>query len=128
LGKVPNGFRRAALFLNPGENQVVGLALADAETSFWASTEPHFFDWLSAVTAVDTWTDESDRAVDAARRTMDDALRRMALALFDAHVALSEFDPRKAAAVATARRSLTRDLYPRPAPKGPAAVFMEVKP
>ena len=89
-----------------------GLALADAETSFWTASEPSFLDWLATVTAVDTWTDEADALVEAARQTMHMAVRRAAQALFDAHVSLFEFDPRKQELVAIARRRLIRNLYP----------------
>ena len=89
-----------------------GLALADAETSFWTASEPSFVDWLTTITAVDTWTDEAAARVDAARETMHLAVRTAAQAIFDAHISLSEFDPRKQARVAMARRCLVRDLYP----------------
>ena len=108
-----------------------GLALADAESAFWTASEPSFLDWLSAVTSIETWTDESDALVDAARARMASALRRTAASLFDAHVELSEFDLRKQKQIASARRSLLKSLYPRvDAPEGapkPAA-SAEVKP
>ena len=103
-----------------------GLALADAETSFWTASEMPFLDWLSSVTAVDTWNDEADARVELARQTMHAALRRTALALFNAHVSVSEFDPRKQARVAKARRSLTKTLYPRTKAAAPAAPSAEV--
>jgi CRISPR type I-E-associated protein CasA/Cse1 len=90
-----------------------GLALADAEVSFWTASEAPFLDWLAAVTAVETWNDEADARVEHARQTMHTAMRRTALTLFNAHVSLSEFDPRKQGRVAKARRSLTNALYPR---------------
>jgi CRISPR type I-E-associated protein CasA/Cse1 len=105
-----------------------GLALADAETSFWTASEGPFLDWLSSVTAVDTWNDEADARVDQARRTMHAALRRTALTLFNAHVTISEFDPRKQARMAKARRSLINALYPRPKSAAPIAPFAEVTP
>ncbi len=103
-----------------------GLALADAETSFWTTSEAYFLDWLSAVTAVDAWTDDTEASVELARHTMHAALRRTALGLFNAHVATSEFDPRKAAGVATARRSLAGNLFPRPKTAIPTAATAKV--
>jgi CRISPR type I-E-associated protein CasA/Cse1 len=105
-----------------------GLALADAETSFWAASEGPFLDWLSAVTAVDTWNDEADARVDRARQVMHAALRRTALALFNANASVSEFDPRKQARIAKARRSLTNALYPRTMSAAPIASSTEVTP
>ena len=90
-----------------------GLALADAETSFWTASQEPFLDWLAAVTAVETWNDVADAHAERARQAMHTALRRTALTLFNAHVAISEFDTRKQARVAKARRSLTNALYPR---------------
>ncbi|HEX9640775.1 MAG TPA: type I-E CRISPR-associated protein Cse1/CasA [Candidatus Krumholzibacteria bacterium] len=88
-----------------------GLALADAETSYWTASEAPFLDWLAAVTA--TATGEVESRVDQARQSTQTALRRTALAIFDAHVAISEFDPRKQELVAKARRTLINALYPR---------------
>jgi CRISPR type I-E-associated protein CasA/Cse1 len=105
-----------------------GLALADAETSFWTASEAPFLDWLTAVTAVETWNDEADARVEHARQTMQTALRRAALTLFNAHVSLSEFDPRKQARVAKARRALTNALYPRAKTAPPIAPSAEVTP
>ncbi|CAN5192593.1 hypothetical protein BH09MYX1_BH09MYX1_46310 [soil metagenome] len=96
-----------------------GLALADAETAFWTASEAPFFDWLDEVVA-DDGTDAGGLRIDAARQTMTGGLRRVALAMFDEHVSISEFDPRKQARVANARRSLTRTLYPKPRPATPA--------
>ena len=92
-----------------------GLALADAETSFWTASESSFLDWLAAITATGAWTDETEARRETARQTMHIVVRRAAQAIFDAHVSLSEFDPRKQARVAVARRRLVRDLYPRAA-------------
>jgi CRISPR type I-E-associated protein CasA/Cse1 len=105
-----------------------GLALADAETSFWVASEGPFLEWLSAVTAVDTWNDAADARVERVRERMRTALRRTALTLFNAHVSVSEFDPRKQARVAKARRSLTNALYPRPKSAAPTASTAEVTP
>ena len=59
---------------------------------------------------------------------MHAALRRTALTLFNAHVTISEFDPRKQARMAKARRSLINALYPRPKSAAPIAPFAEVTP
>ena len=98
-----------------------GLALADAESSFWSISEAPFLDWLAAVAAIDDRNDEAQHRVQEARQTMHDALRRTARRIFDEHVAMSEFDPRKQARIAKARRSLTKALYPRTASQIPAA-------
>lgn len=103
-----------------------GFALADAETTFWTSTEAPFLDWLATVTAVGTWSDEAEEAVEVARRTMRGAMRRTALNIFDAHVSLSEFDARKQARVAIARRNLNRALYPKPKTGSPTTSNAEV--
>jgi hypothetical protein len=95
------------------DRKLGGLALADGETAFWTAIEAPFFDWLDQVVAVDDWNEEAEAAVDTARRTMAAALRRTAVGIFDAHVAISEFDPRKQARVAKARRGLTKALYPK---------------
>jgi len=98
-----------------------GFARADAESSFWASSEAPFLDWLQVVTSADEPTEENDAQVDRAGKTMRARLRKTALEIFDAHVALSEFDPRKAEGVAKARRNLVKSLYPKPAGNGPIA-------
>lgn len=105
-----------------------GFALADAEASFWTASEAPFLDWLAGVTAVETWNDEADARVEQARQTMHTAIRRTALTLFNAHVSLSEFDPRKQARVAKARRSLTNALYPRANTARPTSPSAEVTP
>ena len=107
-----------------------GLALADAEASFWTASEAPFLDWLAAVTAVEIWNDEADAHVEQVRQTMHTAMRRTALTLFNAHVSLSEFDTRKQARVAKSRRSLTNALYPRAntAPPNATAPSTEVTP
>ena len=91
-----------------------GLALGDAEAAFWTASEEPFFDWLAAVTTVDTWNDAADAHAEGARKKMEAALRRTALSLFNAHVGLSEFDTRKQERIAKARRALVNALYPKP--------------
>ncbi len=105
-----------------------GLALADAETAFWTTSEPLFFDWLDQVVASDSGPQESDARVETARRAMAIALRRTATRIFDAHVAISEFDPRKQSRVANARRGLTKALYPRAPTPIPSHSETEVVP
>jgi len=94
-----------------------GFVRADvAKTSFWTASEAPFLDWLARITAVDEWNDAAARDVDEARRSMEGALRRTARTVFDAHVAVSEFNLHKQARVAQARRRLVTTLYPTPAP------------
>lgn len=91
------------------DRKLGGLAVTDARTSYWVTTEGSFYRWLDVVTG-----DESDGAwvrAQAEHDRMLKALRRRALAIFDEHVALSEFDPRKQERIAKARRSLTRALW-----------------
>lgn len=97
-----------------------GLALADAEAEFWTATETPFFDWLEVVVRADDGDDPDESAIESARDVMRLAMRRNAIEIFDAHVALSEFDPRKQSIVAKARRNLKKSLYPsRPATTSP---------
>lgn len=98
-----------------------GLALADAESAFWRASEPSFLEWLAVVARIEAWGEESDALVDAARARMASALRRTAASLFDAHVEVSEFDPRKQKQVAGARRSLFKALFRRVDAPKPAA-------
>jgi hypothetical protein len=102
-----------------------GLALADAESAYWGATEEPFLHWLEKVAVA---SDASDNELAEARAGMGRAIRRSALAIFDEHVSLSEFDPRKAEQVAGARRTLRRALYPKQ-PRTPAtAPATEVTP
>jgi hypothetical protein len=59
---------------------------------------------------------------------MHTALRRTALALFNAHASVSEFDSRKQARIAKARRSLRNALYPKTMSAAPIASSTEVTP
>lgn len=110
------------------DRKLGGLALADAETAYWTASEAPFFDWLAVVTAIDTWDDVSDALVEKSRQAMHVALRKTAVAIFNSHVDLSEFDPRKQARVAKARRALTNALYPKPRTTAPTAPAAEVTP
>ena len=94
-----------------------GLALADAESSFWTNSEGAFLDWLATTTSIDETTEVGDAAAERTRKAMGEAIRRTALGIFDSHVTLSEFDPRKQERVAKARRNLGKALYPRPKAK-----------
>lgn len=98
-----------------------GLARADAEAAFWGATEAPFWTWLAVVTSIEQWTVEDEQRVDLARDAMANSLRKTAVHLFDAHVAVSEFDPSKQERVARARRQLLRTLYPRPPAANPTA-------
>jgi len=97
-----------------------GFALREAETSFWRDSEPTFHRWLAGTAALDEWTDEAAHRAQTMGADMNASIRRSALNIFDAHVEISEFDPAKAARIATARRSLRNDLYS-PASRRPAA-------
>ncbi len=93
-----------------------GFALRDAEATFWRSTEPHFLSWLSAVAALEDWDEASERRSHELEREMNVVVRRVALELYDAQVAMSELDLGKAPRIARARRALRADLYPSPRP------------
>lgn len=91
-----------------------GLALADARTSFWTSSEAPFLTWLDAVVKIDDDDDNGDEKASRARRDMGNRLRKVAESIFDAHAELSEFDPGKQERVAKARRRLRMQLWPKP--------------
>ncbi len=88
-----------------------GLALKDAETSYWVASERAFLAWLSAATTVEQWTPEDEALLEQHTQRMRSATRQVAQTIFDAHVSVSEFDPRKQARVAVARRWLRQHLY-----------------
>jgi hypothetical protein len=92
-----------------------GLGLADAVSEYWTASENPFWTWLGIVMDADLTTDVGWQRIEAERGAMVDALRRTALAIFNAHVELSEFDPRKQKRVAEARRGLRKSLWPAPA-------------
>lgn len=87
-----------------------GLALADARTSFWTASERPFLAWLAAVVAIDDGNGNWELANNKQGQMLN-ALRTTALSIFDAHAALSEFDPRKQERIARARRRLRRALW-----------------
>lgn len=104
-----------------------GFAMADAQASFWSASEAPFFAWLDAV-GEDDGGEAGEALVERAGGAMSQALRKTASAIFDAHVALSDLDPRKQARIAKARRRLHGELWPRPKPALPTAVTPEVSP
>jgi CRISPR type I-E-associated protein CasA/Cse1 len=93
-----------------------GFALADARTSFWTASEVPFLTWLQAIVEVDEGSDAGEQKAQRAESDMREALRKTALSIFDAHAALSEFDPRKQERIARQRRRLRAELWPRPKP------------
>lgn len=103
-----------------------GLALADARSAFWASTETPFWGWLDSVIAADAETDAGWEQVEIVHSRMLALLRRTAVALFDLHAEMSEFDPRKQERVAKARRWLLRTIRPEAGTQRPAAKQTEV--
>ncbi len=91
-----------------------GFAAADATATFWSETEQFFRVWLDAVVAVDSESDEGWERSHAIQRDMEQTLRKAAVAIFDAHIALSEFDPRKQKRIAEARQKLLAALWSKP--------------
>jgi CRISPR type I-E-associated protein CasA/Cse1 len=110
------------------DRKLGGLALADARSSFWATSEAPFLDWLATVVAIDGDTDAGWGRLGQSRDRMLDALRRTAISIFNAHAELSEFDPRKQQRIATARRFLLRALWQKHGAAMPATQVMEVSP
>jgi CRISPR type I-E-associated protein CasA/Cse1 len=104
-----------------------GFALADAQASFWSASEAPFLAWLGALVKVDEDSDAGEEEASRLAKTMNEALRRTASAIFDAHTALSEGDPRKQERIAKARRRLHGDLWPRLKPTAPNVPAPEVK-
>jgi hypothetical protein len=105
-----------------------GFALADARSSFWSASEAPFLSWLAAVVAVDEGSASGEEAAARLERDMRETLRRTASSIFDAHTALSEFDPRKQERIAKARRRLRAELWPRPKPTVSTAEAPEANP
>jgi hypothetical protein len=110
------------------ERKLGGLALADARPSFWATSETPFFDWLEAVIRLDEGSDVGWDQIRQANDAMLNTLRRTALAIFNTHAELSEFDPRKQERVAKARRALLKALWPRQATRTSTTQPIEVSP
>jgi CRISPR type I-E-associated protein CasA/Cse1 len=93
------------------ERKSGGFALPDARSSFWSATEAPFLAWLDAITGIDGATEVAAERANRVQAEMLYALRKAALAIFDAHAALSEFDPRKQECVAKARSKLCQELW-----------------
>jgi len=110
------------------DRKLGGLALADAQSSFWTTSEAPFLDWLAEVVNADGETDAEWAQLQQSRTLVLNSLRRTAISLFNAHAALSEFDPRKQERVAKARRSLLKALWQKPAPVAAATQPIEVTP
>jgi hypothetical protein len=110
------------------DRKLGGLALADARSSYWATSEAPFLDWLAAVVKFDNGTDAKWDQIQQSRATVLHALRATAISIFDAHAELSEFDPRKQERIAKARRFLLKALWPPKAPVSRATQPTEVSP
>jgi hypothetical protein len=104
--------------------KVGGLALADAESMFWARSEPPFLAWLASEIRTDE--DEEGDEREAARRRLKEVIRGCAIDIFDAHIEISEFDPRKQELIAKARRRLRAALFPPAKPPSPRPAAHEV--
>lgn len=119
---------RKALTRAHDDRKLGGLALADACSSFWATSEAPFLDWLAAVVALDGGSDAAWDQIQQSRAMVLNALRKTALSIFNAHAELSEFDPRKQERMAKARRFLLKTLWPKQVPSTPATQAIEVSP
>jgi CRISPR type I-E-associated protein CasA/Cse1 len=104
---------RKALTRAHDDRKQGGLALADAQASFWARSESPFLTWLDSVVRANQDTNAGWEQIQSARAAMMATLHRTAISIFDAHVELSEFDPRKQQRVAKARRGLGDALRPK---------------
>lgn len=109
--RVERRLRKALVSAHDGQRRG-GFALREAEAAFWRDSEPEFHRWLASTVAIEEWTDETAEQARMGSAAMIAAARRSALAIFDAHVEVSEFDPAKAARIAIARRALRADLRP----------------
>lgn len=83
-----------------------GFAIADATARFWRGTEDVFLAWLDVMSR-DEISDDDSIAIERLTR---EKIRRSALELFDEHVAVSEWEPRKQSRIARARQALRREL------------------
>lgn len=100
-----------------------GLALADARAEYWSTSEAPFFRWLDVVTS--PGADDAWGIAQGAQDDMLDSLQRAAIAIFDRHVEISEFDPRKLERIAMARRTLRRALRDNTVRPGPSTITKE---
>lgn len=88
-----------------------GLALPDAEATFWVLSEPPFLQWLAVATSSNAEDEPDDDAILKAHVKMSEQIRKVAMGLFDSHVSISEFEPRKQKRIAEARSQLLRALF-----------------
>jgi CRISPR type I-E-associated protein CasA/Cse1 len=91
-----------------------GFALPDARASFWSTTETNFSIALKLIVQAD---ELNENAMLENLRSTKRGLRKMALKIFDDHVAASEFDARKQERIALARRGLVNRLFSNNLPK-----------
>jgi hypothetical protein len=110
------------------DRKLGGLALADARSSYWRTSEAPFLAWLASGVAVDEGTDAGWGELQQSGAVVLNLLRRTAIGIFNAHAELSEFDPRKQQRVAKARRFLLKSLWPPQVPGNPATQSAEVRP
>lgn len=99
-----------------------GFSLSDARTEFWTATEKPFHDWLASVGGPDQ---PAEDRIASARSHLLQMMLRSAVSIFDSHVEISEFDPRKQEQIAKARKRLRSYLHYRmgnPAPRTEEAV------
>jgi CRISPR type I-E-associated protein CasA/Cse1 len=110
------------------DRKLGGLALADARSSFWGTSEAPVLGWLATIIAIDEGTDAGWDEIQRSRASVLNLLRRTAIGIFNAHAELSEFDPRKQQRVAKARRFLLKSLWPPQVLGGSATQPAEVSP
>ncbi|MCK6589662.1 MAG: hypothetical protein L6Q76_18995, partial [Polyangiaceae bacterium] len=105
-----------------------GFALSDARTSYWRASEAPFLSWLAAVVALDEGREGGEEEAERLEHAMRETLKKTASSIFDAHTALSEFDPRKQERIAKARRRLHGELWPKPKPTSKTTQAPEANP
>jgi hypothetical protein len=88
-----------------------GLALADAQATFWALSESPFLQWLSVSTRGNVEEESDEQKIQQAHLEMFSQIRSTAMNLFDSHISISEFDPRKQKRIAEARSQLLGALF-----------------
>jgi hypothetical protein len=96
-----------------------GLALADAEATFWVLSEPPFLQWLAEATRSNGEAEPDDDVILKAHVKMSSQIRKSAVDLFDSHVSISEFEPRKQKRIAEARSQLLVALFTSSRHNGP---------
>jgi CRISPR type I-E-associated protein CasA/Cse1 len=110
------------------DRRLGGLALAEARTAFWSSTEAPFMDWWATVVEVDHESDAGWSQLRDSRTLLVASFKRTALSIFNDHAEVSEFDPRKQKRVALARRTLIRALWQSQSPASVPTQPSEVRP